>query len=234
MFIRVINRFFKLFRYRVIPLTVFTLACEALHRRGNCITFIQVGANDGVRYDDLFQKVTGGGWKGLVIEPIPETFERLAMNYRHNQNVIPLNFAIHPDKSSEKVFYVSPDALMLYPDYAYGLGSMMRGHLVKHGINDSDISVVDVPCRTLSKVIAEHDLHDLDVLQIDTEGFDYEVIKTLDFEASKPLIVKFEWMNLSAEEKQAARQLLLGHGYNVFVERGGADCVAILAGSLNL
>lgn len=169
-----------------------------------------------------------------MIEPIPEIFERLEMNYRQNSYVLPLNIAIHPEKDSEKIFFVSPHALQNYPDYAYGLGSMIRHHLLKHGIKDSDISEIAVPCTTLQEVATDHDLHDLDILQIDTEGFDYEVLKTLDFTVSRPRVIKFEWMNLSSEEKRLSRILLSDHGYKVFIERGAADCVAILQGSLKI
>lgn len=205
----------------------FTLACEALSREGGEVRFVQVGANDGVRFDDLFQTVTSGGWKGLVIEPIPEIFERLVTNYRLNRKVTPLNIAIHPSKDSESIFFVKSGSLDKYPDYAYGLGTMLKPHLVKHGISESDIGEVSVTCARLEQVIDQYNIECLDVLQIDTEGFDYQVLRTLNFRRCKPRVIKFEWMNLTISDKKDARLLLEAEGYSLLIERGGADCVAI-------
>lgn len=232
--VRAINKVLKMFRYRLVTLQHFTLACEALSREGGQVTFVQVGANDGVRFDDLFQKVTAGGWKGVVIEPIPEIFERLVANYRLNNKVIPLNIAIHPSKDSECVFFVNPESLDKYPDYAYGLGTMLKLHLLKHGVSESDIAQVRVPCQRLERVIVEHGLESLDVLQVDTEGFDYEVLRTLNFEQCRPRVIKFEWMNLTISDKEKARYLLEKAGYRLLIERSGSDCVAIHKSSLKI
>ena len=39
--------------------------------------FVQVGANDGVNHDPIFHHVRKYNWKGLLIEPIPDIFEKL-------------------------------------------------------------------------------------------------------------------------------------------------------------
>jgi hypothetical protein len=66
---------------------------------------------------------------------------------------------------------------------------------------------------------------DLDYLQIDTEGFDYEILKMIDFSIIKPKLIKFESVNLSISDKQSANLLLVCNGYYLFDELG--DTVAI-------
>ena len=80
------------------PITNFRLAVEALIRSNRQIRFIQVGANDGVRFDDLFFIVTNNRWQGLVIEPLPTMYARLVSNYQDHKSIIPINIAIHPTK----------------------------------------------------------------------------------------------------------------------------------------
>lgn len=232
--IRMINRLIKSRGFRVVELRYFTLVKEYLYREGKAINFIQVGANDGVRFDDLYYSVTSGKWKGLVIEPVPETFERLKINYRGVSGVKPINIAIHPNKEFENVYHVNPEKLYKYPDWVYGIASMLKSHLLNNGINEEDICEARVECRRLDQLIADYKILDLDILQIDTEGFDCEVIKTIDFSVCKPRVIKFEWMNLSDLDKRDVSELLKGHSYQLYVEKDGADCVAFLKDRIHL
>ena len=54
------------------------------------------------------------------------------------------------------------------------------------------------------------------ILQIDTEGYDYEILKTVPFEHMQPAVVYFEHLHLSKEDNQEAVRLLKIHGYHVF------------------
>lgn len=232
--VRAANRLLKHAGLRIQPITKFKLAIEALIRENKSIKFIQVGANDGIRFDDLFFTVTYHRWKGIVIEPLPDIFLKLAANYQDYPDVIPLNLAIHPSNRSASIYYVDKKILLKYPDWVAGSASMSKTHLIKAGVSDEDISERTVECKSLMEIAKNHDLPDIDLLQIDTEGFDFEIIKSIDFKELKPRLIKFEWMNLSANDQKDVSVLLIQNGYKFFVEKGGADCVAWLADKLNI
>ena len=227
-FLRLINRVLKPLRYRVLPISTFRLAVESLHRAHKPVNFIQVGANDGVRFDDLYFTVTGARWSGLVIEPLPNMYKRLVSNYQDHPQVKPLNIAIHPTEQQAVIYHVKSNALGKYPDYAAGIPSMLRSHLINHGVHENDIEETLVPCKTLTQVAIESGFDRVDVLQIDTEGFDLEVLRTIDFSVLKPEIIKFEWMNLTYDDRQSASNLLKSEGYTLFLEHGETDCVAVI------
>lgn len=65
----------------------------------------------------------------------------------------------------------------------------------------------------------------LDLLQIDTEGFDAEIIKMIDFSVIRPQIIKYEHVGLSDADKQNTELLLKQYGYRVF--REGGDSIAV-------
>jgi hypothetical protein len=65
-----------------------------------------------------------------------------------------------------------------------------------------------VPCDTLANILQRHGVIKIDVLQIDVEGYDYHILKQLDFEQFPPKVIRIEWCNLPASEKQLALQLL--------------------------
>ena len=231
--VRIINKLLKKLECRIVPLSKFQLAIEYLIRENKEIKFIQVGANDGVRFDDLYFTVTSQKWRGILLEPLPHLYARLVSNYQDHKQIIPINVGIHPSSKNVSIYHVGKNELSSYPDWAAGIASFSKEHLIRHGINENHIDEKLVECQTLKQVIGDHDFHDLDFLQVDTEGFDYEVIKTIDFNKSKPRLIKFEWMNLSGNDQREITNLLVRNGYKVRVEKDGSDCIAWLKDKLS-
>lgn len=60
--------------------------------------FIQVGANDGISFDFLFEFVTKRNSTGLVIEPVKDYFQELIENYKDYPKIIKINKAVHPSQ----------------------------------------------------------------------------------------------------------------------------------------
>src|SRR5438046_1263614 len=47
------------------------------------LTFIQVGASDGMMNDPIREFVVSGRWRGLLVEPVPHSYKQLVHNYSH-------------------------------------------------------------------------------------------------------------------------------------------------------
>ena len=75
-------------------------------------------------------------------------------------------------------------------------------------------------------LIEEQEITHLNLLQIDAEGYDFEVIKMIDFDIIKPSIIKFEHKNLSKRDQEKAHDLLSSNGYAIQCE--DCDTFAIL------
>ena len=56
------------------------------------------------------------------------------------------------------------------------------------------------------KIINDSNYNSIDLLQIDTEGFDYEVLKMFDFNTYRPVIIQYEHFHLSMEEQINSNQ----------------------------
>lgn len=66
--------------FSVIP--VFHLCVQLfMALRGQNISFIQVGANDGRYGDPLHKYIVKYPWRGILVEPQPDVFTRLCANY---------------------------------------------------------------------------------------------------------------------------------------------------------
>lgn len=192
----------------------------------NKINFIQVGANDGVSFDFLFDFLNTRDSEGVVIEPIKEYFLELKKNYSQNNNIVKINKAIHNSEKKISIYKIDPNAVYKYPDWVRGIASLDQSHHKKLNIESKDIINEIVEADSFMNVMNQNLKNfDLDYLQIDTEGFDYEILKMINFSIIKPKLIKFESVNLSISDKQSANLLLVCNGYYLFDELG--DTVAI-------
>jgi hypothetical protein len=78
---------------------------------------------------------------------------------------------------------------------------------------DERVETMEVPCVTFESLCRKHGLEDLDVLQIDTEGYDFEIIRSIDLGRYAPLMLIYEDMHLDADTRVACTELLAGYGY---------------------
>jgi FkbM family methyltransferase len=191
----------------------------------NHFFFIQIGANDGRMHDPLHAIIKKYKLKGLLIEPQPNVFEKLKENYTGQDQLIFENSAI-AEQSGTLPFYSISDALYIKDnDFNFsGMSSFSREHAVKNfyrfakrynvkGSADDHIKTINVSAITFSDLLKKHNIERYDLLQIDAEGYDFEIIKTLDFSAHKPRIIHFEHNSLSPNDRKACWELLRENGY---------------------
>ncbi len=78
---------------------------------------------------------------------------------------------------------------------------------------------------TLQQLLDRHQIEHLDLLQIDAEGYDFEILQTLDFSKTKPTFINYERVLLQ-ENEPACRRLLSDQGY-MLMDWGEKDTLAI-------
>ena len=61
-------------------------------------------------------------------------------------------------------------------------------------------------------------LERVDLVQIDAEGFDWPIIRSIDFARLRPAIIRFEYRNMPARDADACLELLAAHGYRFLIE----------------
>jgi methyltransferase FkbM-like protein len=83
----------------------------------------------------------------------------------------------------------------------------------------------EVECLPLQEVFDRNRVESIDLIHIDTEGFDYKVLSQIDLRRYKPSVILFEHHLLSDEEFLQSRSLLRGTGYRLL--QYGNDTMAI-------
>src|SRR4051812_22410129 len=58
------------------------LMLDSLSRAKRKVSFVQIGAHDGKRWDLIHDFIKRDGWSGLFVEPLPKYFAALQENYR--------------------------------------------------------------------------------------------------------------------------------------------------------
>ena len=191
-------------------------------------TFLEIGANDGVCNDPIRPYVAKYHWSGVLVEPQREAFQALCANYSGETQLRFENVAISA-RAGSQLFYSVDRTRPGMNDQTDQLASFMREVVMSHckyipGLADALVTE-EVPCMTFSELLSKHDLRRLDLLQIDTEGYDYEIIKTIDFGKVKPRIIHYEHIHLKAADREACIKLLVGEGYQIAV-LGSFDTLA--------
>jgi hypothetical protein len=158
---------------------------------------------------------------------MPRNCNRLALHYRDYPDIKPIRTAVHPNLRQCTLFRVDPSKAHGLPVSATGLASLNPEHLKKHGVPAEFIVQERVDAFTLMEIIEDSGLNHLDLLQIDTEGFDAEVVKMINFDKIRPSIIKYEVRHLSDVDASTTEALLKSHDYKLFNE--GGDKIAVLS-----
>lgn len=192
--------------------------------------FVQVGSNDGQKLDPLHAEITRRAWRGVLVEPVPYIFDRLRATHAGNPRLALENVAV-ADADGSRPFHYLPERSdgADVPEWYDALGSFRRDVIAKHRDQIPDIEqhieTMDVPCLTFSSLCARHGLTKLDLVHIDTEGYDYEVVRRIDLDALEPKVVLYEHFHLDAATKQACADHLAAHGYEALTNGMDALCL---------
>jgi FkbM family methyltransferase len=138
---------------------------------------VDVGAHDGRSLSNSFPFLQLG-WAGVVIEPLPQAFARLAELYARRPDVLCVPAACAASDSEMR--------LVAGDDGPSTMTSTLRAGAPGKG-------GVSVKVRTLTSLLDECGTpHDFSLLLVDAEGMDHEVLSGLDFERYRPRVIVTE------------------------------------------
>lgn len=191
--------------------------------------FVIVGAMDGVSHDKLFPHAfKNKHWNGLLIEPVKDYFGQLKENYEHRENLIFENVAITDTPGEKEIYTVNRSAISAgeVPFWCNGISTFNPDGptISKEGIQDK-VSTEIVKCCTFKDIVNKHQLETIDILQIDVEGFDYEVFQQIWKCGFRPKLINIEIVQMSEEQKNSLQTLLQTNYYQIEIQ--GDDLVAV-------
>ncbi len=210
--------------------------------RHDTLHFVQVGGFDGVSFDPLRPFVAGGRLTGLIVEPLPQPFAKLQALYGGSTAIALAACAVADREGEQALWRFKSDAIeqgLLDPQFAGTSSFRMEALLADEGSLGSRFATqerarlrslggrVGITCRTWRPLLDEHAITQVDLLQIDVQGYDLVVLETFDFARFRPAVVHYKHVHLSPAERRDAERLLAGFGYGCTPQ--GDDTLAILA-----
>ena len=189
--------------------------------------FVQIGANNGVRSDSLRYFILKYHLKGLLVEPLTDMFKELKENYATENQIFFENVAIANADGEASIFRFRADAPV--PDYVHGMATFDRSKIRRMALKwrlNRFVEEVRVRSVTFERLLNEHNIKAISLLQIDTEGFDLEVIKMALKSGVLPTLINYEFINLSLKDRSESCRLLNEHGYSLL--HGRSDTLAVL------
>jgi FkbM family methyltransferase len=205
------------------------LLCRQMIETRRELTFIQVGAYDGITRDPLCKYVERYGWRGVMLEPQAMAAGQLRALYQNNDSVVVLQAALDRLPGSATLYTV--DFGEREPRWTGGLASFHRDCILKHrdlipGL-EGMIRCEKLTCVTFDDVLTRLPTEPLDLLQVDTEGADAHILSLFPFERVKPAIIHWEVKHLSMTDRTTCLARLAELGYR-FARSGEEDMVAVL------
>ena len=155
--------------------------------------FIEVGANDGFNQSNTYYLEKFQGWRGILIEGIPELYQKCVR-----------------ERPKSKVFncaLVSSDCQEPFVTMRYGnLMSLVKGALKNEEVENNHLEraykiqktenitsyEIQVEAKTLTSILDECKVEKIDFFSLDVEGFELNVLKGLDFNKYRPKYMLIE------------------------------------------
>lgn len=164
-------------------------------------TFVELGALDGATYSNTKRLEDEFGWTGVLIEPHPIAFQLLRVNRR--------NCALY----NCAVGCVDSVSLCINPRTpAVSSVQGASGESFYKEWHPSSTTVV-VPCRRLSDILQEAGRTTVDFLSLDVEGYELEVLESIDWSVIRIEVILIEMLSDNPEKNQQCRALLTDQGY---------------------
>jgi len=184
---------------------------------------VQIGASDGSLHDPLAEFFASSDCRALLVEPLPGPYQRLAARHSSRPNIACRQVAIDECVGNRFIFTLSEDC----PYAGEQLSSFSREHLLRNGVKERHIRSIEVSTLPLSQLLEEENIRAIDLLQVDTEGFDHVIVTMALALENKPRFINFEHLHLGKDARSRLHQELRRAGYSwVF---GGWDTLAWLS-----
>jgi FkbM family methyltransferase len=146
--------------------------------------YVDVGAHHPTRFSNTY-RLYQRGWRGVNIDATPGSMKLFRLMRPRDTN---LEVGVAAT-AGERDFYCFDEPALNTFDEARA-----------KSLDQYKVSAVrKVRCAPLSQLLREHGIGAFDLLTVDAEGFDFEVLQTLDWDLTRPRVVLTEQFSRDME-----------------------------------
>ena len=185
---------------------------------------VVIGAHFGVWLNDELSKFEKENI--LLVEPVPYNYKKLNERFINSSNVQICTNAIFSDRKINKFYFVNEKSISkLGKHWASGIGSFNKKHILDHRtkrfkIEEKDIDEIEIEFITFNDLIEKYLIESIDKLQIDVEGAEYEILKSIDYKKINISSIQFESKHFDGTFREGVKlgeikKKLISEGYKL-------------------
>ena len=185
---------------------------------------VVIGAHFGVWLENQIKKFKDHNI--LLVEPVPYNIEILEKKYEEFDNIYICKNAIFSEKKTSSFYYVNGKSIhKLGKHWASGIGSFNKNHILDHKskrfqIENEDIVEMKMEFITFKDMTDIFSIKSINRLQIDVEGAEYEILKSINFKDIIINSILFESKHFDGTFKEGDKLIeikkkLLNEGYTL-------------------
>ncbi|TRL32456.1 FkbM family methyltransferase [Methylosinus sporium] len=186
--------------------------------------FLQVGACDGVTSENMRDVFNETDWSAVMLEPLPDMFAKLQVNWAHKPKFQLVNAALAPYDGTAEIRRIPPEDVRASDAWEWGISSLngVDSSFGRPGFHKETAEfltsrsrleqVKTISFETLKKNVG---IKRIDYIQIDTEGYDRIVMEEIDLVRFRPFLIQCEIYNLSTVDRAKLFGYLQRHGYSI-------------------
>ena len=177
-------------------------------------TYLDIGANDPILSNNTYLLYTQG-YRGVCIEPDPRIFKAILQKRKRD---VCLNIGVGPVDDPHAKYYVLN---------ANQSSTFNKEDVDNYATNPAykDLRLLEVLTISLvstNSIMEQYFANGLDLMSIDTEGYDLAILQSLDFGRFQPKIICVETLRQDENGKlhkiEEIYNLLTSKGYTVFAD----------------
>lgn len=180
-----------------------------LFKKGFVGKFIDIGCYHPTKHSNTFLMYKKG-WSGINIDLNPLTIE--LFNFMRPKD-ININIGISDSDSEEKLYFI--DELNTQNTLDKNQLNFLKNH---HNVKDYEIIEKSVKTKNLNKILDDHKYYNIDFMNLDIEGHELKVLKTIDFNKIKIkylCVEMIEHNDKSIENNKKINDLLVQNNYRL-------------------
>jgi len=177
--------------------------------------FLVVGAMDGIKHDSLYPYIVSNpNWQGVMAEPVKDQFDQLVQNFQAFPNIKFENSAVTEKTGTSEITRLPINFVgNQVPIWADGISTLKTdSNMTINQFNEFSVKET-VNTISVTDLIKKHNIDWIDLLQIDCEGYDYEIFKEIWSKDFRPTVIKVEKVYFSTEQIKETFDLLTEAGY---------------------
>ena len=185
---------------------------------------VVIGAHFGVWLNDDLARFDKENI--LLVEPVPYNYKKLKKRFINSSNIQICTNAIFSEHKTSKFYFVNENSISkLGKHWASGIGSFNKNHILDHRtkrfkIEEEDIDEIEIDFITFDNLTENYSIESIDKLQIDVEGAEYEILKSIDYKKININSIQFESKHFDGTFKEGKKleeikKKLISEGYKL-------------------